>query len=163
MVDGIDGLHSKIKRKFDLQSLNREEWQASQSKVVDITQLVESSVEEFKVEQERLVTRLSGRMQSFVQEELEKLGATQDLLKGKVLSYEASADEVVLQTSGAKEDMNVVLEEIKILREDVKRKVGEGLSGLSIAAGRISAEVINELGAFHTQVRLYSVGFCISS
>ena len=51
--------------------------------------------------------------------------------------------------------MNAVLEEIKILREDVKRKVGEGLNGLSIAAGRISAEVINELGAFHTQVCLY--------
>ena len=154
-VEDIGGLHSKIKRKVDLQSLNREGWEASQNKVVDITQLVESSVGEFKDEQEKLVTRLSSRMQSFVQEELEKLGATQDLLKEKVSSFEASADEVVQQTSGAKEDMNAVLEEIKILREDVKRKVGEGLNGLSIAAGRISAEVINELGAFHTQVCLY--------
>ena len=162
-VDDIGGLHSKIKRKADLHSLNREEWQASQSKVVDITQLVESTVGEFKVEQEKLVTRLSARMQSFVQEELGKLGATQDLLKEKVSSFEASADEVVQQTSGAKEDMNAVLEEIKILREDVKRKVGEGLSGLSTAAGRISAEVINELGAFHTQVCLYSVRSYISS
>ena len=160
-VDDIGGLHSKIKRKADLHSLNRGEWQASQSKVVDITQLVESTVGEFKVEQEQLVTRLSGRMQSFVQEELEKLGATQDLLKEKVSSFEASADEVVQQTSGAKEDMNAVLEEIKILREDVKRKVGEGLSGLSTAAGRISAEVINELGAFHTQVCFYSFLFVI--
>ena len=154
-VGDIGGLHSKIKRKVDLQALNREGWEASQNKVVDITQLVESSVGEFKDEQERLVTRLSARMQSFVQEELEKLGATQDLLKEKVSSFEASADEVVQQTSGAKEDMNAVLEEIKILREDVKRKVGDGLNGLSIAAGRISAEVINELGAFHTQVRFY--------
>jgi kinesin family protein 11 len=48
--------------------------------------------------------------------------------------------------------MDAVLEEIKTLREDVKARVGEGLQGLSAAAERISAEVISELGAFHTQV-----------
>jgi kinesin family protein 11 len=52
----------------------------------------------------------------------------------------------------AKEEMNEVLGEIKVLREEVKQKVGEGMNGLSTAAGRISAEVINELEGFHTQV-----------
>ena len=56
------------------------------------------------------------------------------------------------QTSKARDEMNEVLEEIKFLREDVKQKVGEGLQGLSVAAGRISAEVISELEGFHTQV-----------
>jgi kinesin family protein 11 len=46
----------------------------------------------------------------------------------------------------------LVLEEIKTLREDVKTRVGEGLQGLSVAAERISAEVVSELGAFHTQL-----------
>ena len=151
-VGDIDGLHSKIERNSDLQSLNRDGWQVSQSRVVDITQLVESNLGDFQTHQEKLVARLSSRMEEFVQGELEKLGATQDLLKEKVSSFEASAEEVVQQTSGAKEDMNAVLEEIKILREDVKHKVGEGLNGLSAAAGRISAEVINELGCLHTQV-----------
>jgi kinesin family protein 11 len=49
--------------------------------------------------------------------------------------------------------MNEVLEEIKVLREDVKEKVGDGLNGLSAAAERISEEVIHELIDFHTQVR----------
>jgi len=151
-VSDIGGLHSKIKRKSDLQILNREAWQASQSKVADTTQLVESNLEEFKSQQEQLILKLSSRMQYFVSEELQKLGATQDFLREKVASFEASEKEVVQQTSGAKEDMNIVLEEIKYLREDVKQKVGEGLNGLSAAAGRISAEVINELGAFHSQV-----------
>jgi kinesin family protein 11 len=48
-----------------------------------------------------------------------------------------------------------VLEEIKILRDDAKTRVGEGLQGLSVAAERISAEAISELGAFHTQVCFY--------
>jgi len=151
-VGDVSGLHSKIKRKSDLQDLNRQGWEVSQGKVVDITQLVDSNMEKFKDQQEHLVGRLSTRMQGFVQEELQRLEATQDLLRQKVSSFEASEKEVVQQTSGAKEDMNVVLEEIKYLREDVKRKVGEGLNGLSTAAGRISAEVINELGSFHTQV-----------
>lgn len=151
-VSDVGALHSKMKRKSDLQSLNRAEWQVSQHKVTDVTQLVESNLGQFKNQQEQLVARLSQRMQKFVQEELQKLGVTQDFLRAKVVSFEASEREVVQQTSGAKEDMNLVLEEIKYLREDVKRKVGEGLNGLSAAAGRISAEVINELGSFHTQV-----------
>ena len=152
-VSDISGLNAKIKRKSDLQMLNRQGWQASQTNVSDVTLLVESNLAQFKSQQEQLMTTLSSRMQAFVQEELQKLGATQDLLKDKVSAFEASEKEVVQQTSVAKEDMNIVLEEIKYLREDVKRKIGEGLNGLSAAAGRISAEVINELGAFHTQVR----------
>lgn len=159
-VSDVSGLHCKIKRKADLQNLNHESWQASQSKVTDVTNLVESNLTDFKVQQEQLVARLSSRMQGFVQEELQKLGTTQDLLRAKVSSFEASEKEVTQQTSGAKEDMNIVLEEIKYLREDVKRKVGEGLNGLSAAAGRISAEVINELGSFHTQVNKAALVSC---
>ena len=50
--------------------------------------------------------------------------------------------------------MDIVLEEIKTLKEEVKRKVGQGLQGLSAAAERISAEVFSEFDAFHTQVSL---------
>ena len=152
-VSDVNGLHSKIKRKMDLHNVNREGWSASQNKVVNVTHFVDSSLETFKSEQESLIEKLSKRMQGFVREELQKLGTTQDSLRGKVSSFEASEKEVIQQTSGAKDDMNAVLEEIKDLREDVKREVGSGLNGLSAAAGRISAGVINELGTFHTQVR----------
>ena len=148
----IEGLHSKVKRRSDLQTLNRQEWELSQGHVGSTTQLVESRLGDFQKQQDDLVSKLSTRMQEFVQEELEELGRTQGCLQDKIASFEASENEVVQQTSGAKEDMNCVLEEIKVLREEVKRKVGDGLNGLSAAAGRISAEVINELGNFHTQV-----------
>ena len=150
----INGLHSKVGRKSDLHALNRKGWHASQGQVSDATSLVENRIGEFQRQQDDLIGRLSSRMQAFVEEELQKLGDTQGILQAKVASFESSEKEVVQQTSSAKEDMNKVLEEIKVLREDVKRKVGEGLNGLSTAAGRISAEVINELGLFHTQVKL---------
>ena len=157
----IDGLHSKVKRKSDLHELNRRGWEHSQSRVAGVTQAVESSLEEFQKQQDELVSTLSYRMQAFVQDELDKLGMSRSFLEDKVASFETSEKEVIQQSFGAKNDMNCVLEEIKVLREDVKRMVGEGLNGLSAAAGRISAEVINELGHFHTQV--YSRNRCIST
>ncbi|KAI4178142.1 MAG: hypothetical protein L6R41_008524 [Letrouitia leprolyta] len=151
-VYDVGGLHSKIRRKADLQSQNRREWQSSQGQITDVTKLVESKMEDFQQEQTRLVSLLSDRMQGFVDQELQKLQSTQEFLQDKVSSFETSEKEVIHQTTSAKENMHEVLEEIKVLREDVKRKVGEGLNGLSAAAGRISAEVINELSSFHTQL-----------
>ena len=151
-VGDVGGLHSKIRRKSDLHKTNRQGWLSSQSQVSEVTNMVESRIADFQSDQEQLILKLSDKMQGFVQEELQKLQLTQSLLKEKVSLFEASEKEVIEQSSNAKHDMNEVLEEIKVLREEVKQKVGEGLSGLSAAAGRISAEVISELGDFHMQV-----------
>lgn len=114
--------------------------------------MVEDRVEEFRLQQQELMAAVSSRMQSFVAGELEKLSSTQAFLEANVSAFEGSEKEVSEQTKSAKEEMDAVLEEIKTLREDVKARVGEGLQGLSAAAERISAEVISELGAFHTQL-----------
>lgn len=151
-VHDVGGLHAKSRRKSDLQSLNRNAWGLSQAQVAEVTSLVETRVEEFRVQQQDLMQNVSTRMQSFVAGELEKLAATQSFLEENVSKFESSETEVSEQTRSAKEEMNTVLEEIKTLREEVKTRVGEGLQGLSVAAERISAEVISELGAFHTQV-----------
>ncbi|CZT05795.1 probable kinesin-related protein bimC [Rhynchosporium graminicola] len=148
----VGGLHAKSRRKSDLQSLNRNAWGLSQAQVAEVTGLVESRVENFRVQQQELMETVSTRMQSFVAGELEKLASAQSLLEENVEKFEGSETEVEQQTRAAKEEMAAVLEEIKTLREDVKTRVGEGLQGLSVAAERISAEVISELGAFHTQL-----------
>ncbi|TGO07944.1 hypothetical protein BTUL_0235g00070 [Botrytis tulipae] len=151
-VSDVGGLHDKNRRKSALQTLNRNAWGLSQAQVSEVTSLVESRVEEFREQQQELMAAVSGRMQAFVDGELEKLAATQAFLEENVVAFENSGKEVSEQTDSAKEEMNVVLEEIKTLREDVKVRVGEGLQGLAVAAERISAEVISELGAFHTQL-----------
>lgn len=153
-VDDVGGLHSKLRRRSDLQSLNRGTWGLSQAQVAEVTSLVESRVEEFRTQQEEIMTSVSGRMQAFVNEELDKLSSTQAFLEQNMAVFENSGKDVFQQTSQAKEEMDQVLEEIKSLREEVKTRVGEGLHGLSAAAERISGEVIGELGAFHTQVSI---------
>lgn len=145
-------LYSKIHRKSDLQALNRSGWESSQNEVAGVTQLVEARVVEHESRQAELITQMAGRVQSYVQKELHEVDAIRESIEAKMSSFAGSEKEVISQALGAKDEMNEILEEIKVLREDVKRNVGEGLDGLSLAAGRISAEVINELEGFHTQV-----------
>lgn len=151
-VTDVGGLQSKIHRKSILQNDNRLEWENSKAKVAEAVDHMETNLVVFKKHQEDAISSLSTKLQGFVQEELEKVKLSKDYLASKISAFEDSEKEVIEQTSGAKEGMNEILEEIKILREEVKEKVGKGLSGISAAAGRIAAEVINELGGFHTQV-----------
>ena len=148
----IGGLKSKLRRRSDLQSLNRTNWASSQSQVSNTTHLVEQRMSAFESQHEQLINALSKRMESFVQEEMAKFQESKEYLDEKTQAFEKSEDEVNAQNLKARDDMNTVLEEIQTLREDVKNKVGEGLNGLSAAARRISAGVIAELEGFHTQV-----------
>ncbi len=152
----IDGLHSKIRRKSDMQSVNRGRWSSSQAQVTDTTLLVETRIQMLQSQQEQLMTGLASRMQSFIQDELQKLETSQSFLQERVQAYQKSETEVNEQTAKARDDMNEVLEEIKTLRQDVKEKVGAGLNDLSAAAQRISASIVTELDAFQTQVCTYA-------
>ena len=151
-VHDVSGWHDKSRRKSNLQSLNRNTWGLSQAQVSEVTSLVESRVEEFQIKQKEIVSSISSRMQWIVEVELQKHAASQSFLESDVSVFEASEMDVTLQSKAAKDEMDVVLEEIKTLREDVKARVGEGLQGLSVAAERISAEVISELGKMHMQL-----------
>lgn len=148
----IGGLHSKLRRRSDLQSMNRRHWSSTQSQVSGTTTTVEEKLAAFQSQQGRLIASLSMRMQSFVQQELENLQASQTMLQEKSSAFEDSRNEVNDQTSKSMDNMNGVLDEIKSLREDVKEKVGAGLSDLSVSAQRISAGIMTEIDSFQTQV-----------
>jgi len=151
----INGLRSKIRRKSEIQNQNRQHWSTSQSQVSDTTQLVEDRIAQFQTQQDHMMDSLSSRMQSFVKDELEKLGTSQTFLQEKMKEFETSEQEVNEQTGKARDELDEVLEEIKTLREDVKQKVGAGLNELSGAAEKISANIITELDDFHGQVRRF--------
>lgn len=148
----ISGLHSKLRRRSDLQSLNRSNWNASQTQVSDSTQLVEQRLSDFEVQQRALVAQLAEKMASFVQSELAKTVESQSLLQDKSASFAKSEEEVNEQAVNSRDGMDDVLEEIKTLRDDVKQKVSEGLGGLTAAAQQISAGILAELEGFHVQL-----------
>lgn len=153
-VDDVDGLRSKLRRRSHLHATNRETWESSTSDVKDVTSMVEERVEAIQSEHSTLLADLSKKMELFVNEELERVESGQSLLNDSQSSFDQLHLQAKENTSNAREEMNEVLEEIKVLREDVKDRVGDGLNGISTAAARISGEVISELGGFHTQVCL---------
>ncbi len=151
-VNELGGLHAGLRRRSDLHAQNRQVWQTSTSQVFEMSQVVDTRVEAFQSKHSEMLVSLSDRTSQYVFAELQKLKANQEFLLSRTAEYETSESELQKKTSAAKDDMNNVLEEIKILREEVKTKVGEGLNGLSAAAARISGEVIADLEQFHTQL-----------
>jgi kinesin family protein 11 len=151
-VGDIEGLHAKNMRRSDLHNLNRSTWNMSQAHVADITELVEGRIEEFRQGQEEHISSMSQRMQTFVKEELEKLSSTQTFLDENLAQFAESRTQLLEQQQKSKEEMDAVLEEIKVVRDNVKQRVGESLQAIAAAAERIAGDVLSELSTFHSQL-----------
>lgn len=151
-VGDVGGLQAKNKRKSDLHDLNRSTWAMSQAQVTDVTELVEGRVQEFRKEQQTHISSVSQRMRSFVTEELQKLSATQGFLDENLQNFESSRDDLVERKERSKEEMDNVLEEIKVVRDNIKERVGESLQTIAAAAERIAADVLSELDTFHNHL-----------
>lgn len=152
-VKDVGGLHAKNKRKSDLQSINRATWGTSQSQVADVTSMVERRIQEFQEEQQEHILSVGQRMEEFVDQELRKLSTTQNFLEDQLSTFAGSKQQLLEQQHKSKGDMDEVLEEIKVVRDNVKERMGESLQTISQAAERIAADVVNEMTGFHGQVR----------
>ncbi|PKS08291.1 hypothetical protein jhhlp_005235 [Lomentospora prolificans] len=151
-VSDVDGLHAKNRRKSDLQALNRGTWTAAQAHVEDVASLVEGRVLELRNEQSERISNVSKRMKGFVDEEFKQLATTQTFLEMQLAVFGESKRDLLERGNRSKDEMNKVLEEIKVVRDAVKERVGESLQAISGAAERISADVLSELDAFHNQL-----------
>ncbi|KAG5914040.1 hypothetical protein E4U53_004723, partial [Claviceps sorghi] len=150
-VHDVTGLRAKNKRKSDLQSLNRAAWGTSQAQVGDVTSMVERRVLEFREEQQGHIASISRRMGAFVAEELQALSSTQSHLDEHLNVFAESKKLLLERKQRSKDDMDGVLDEIKVIRDTVKEKVGERLRIMSHAAEKISGDVLHEMVVFHTQ------------
>ncbi|KAI2791950.1 Kinesin-like protein bimC [Penicillium oxalicum] len=151
-VADIYGLHAKIDRKNNLDHENRQMWEDSTGQVTDVTQQIDARIGNFQAQHAALLTSMSTKIDQFVSQELNAVRSTRSQLEQFAHSFDKVELNAKKQAHSAHDEMNEVLEEIKILREDVKTKVGDGLNGLSAAAGRISKEVIGEFTEFHSQL-----------
>lgn len=153
-VKDVSGLRAKNKRKSDLQNLNRSTWATSQNQVADVTEMVEERIQEFRQDQEEHIVSVSERMQSFVRAELEKLSETEAFLEEHLGQFTASKKELLEQNEHSNKEMDAVLDEIKVVRDNIKERVGESLKVIAGAAERIAADVLSELSQFHSLLHL---------
>ncbi|KAJ5528446.1 hypothetical protein N7527_001839 [Penicillium freii] len=151
-IQDVNGLHAKLDRKDNLETDNRQTWQTSTGEVSHVTERVDARMQIFQTQHAKLLEEMSGKIHQFVDHELDTVRSTRSHLNDLDASFDKAEAEAKNNTSTAHNEMNEVLEEIKVLREEVKSKVGEGLNGLSAAAARISEEVIGEFSEFHSQL-----------
>ena len=157
-VTDIGGLYAKLQRLSDLHNLNRNAWQSSAATVEQTSGTVDLLMRSFRRDHDLLTAKTTARVRESVDSRIKQLMSNQELFEASLAKHQISEDELSVQTGAAKDSMNDVLEEIKVLRDEVKARVGEGLHGLSTAAEKISAEVISELDQFHTQLHASYAG-----
>ncbi|RPA75771.1 kinesin-domain-containing protein [Ascobolus immersus RN42] len=151
-VTDVSALHDKIDRKAQLAEANKAIWSNSQTEVSEVTQMIDREIESFSQQHAQVRQALAMKMNSFLEEEIAKLQAAQDYVVERMDAFAADEQKLVGDTIKAKNEMNSVLEEIKILREDVKSRVGEGLKGLNQAAQKIVSDVAKDLETFQVEV-----------
>ena len=150
----LDDVHSTLRRRSELHRTNKDAWQSSVEQVHVTAAALQQRLETFRVTHEELLSSSTVHSQSFVEAESTKLMECKHTVTSKSAAIENVRTTVEEQSSSSRDRMNSVLEEIKVLREEVKEKVGEGLQGLNHAAAKISGEVISELEQFHTQLHM---------
>ncbi|KAM0466893.1 hypothetical protein ACHAPV_000403 [Trichoderma viride] len=151
-VKDVNGLHAKNKRKSELHLINRTAWSSSQSQVAEITSVVERRIRMFQKEQQEQILGVSKRMEVFVDEELQKVSATQAFLDENFDTFAESKRQLLEQKQKSKDEMDEVLEEIKEIRDNVKERVSESLQAIAHAAEKIAGDVLNEMADFHGQL-----------
>ncbi|KAI9785564.1 MAG: kinesin motor protein cin8 [Peltula sp. TS41687] len=151
-VTDVNGLHSKISRTSELHMRNRNTYEKSQQQVSGFTRNVRRKLDDFETQQKEQTNMLSARMASFVREQIQSLGDAQRSLYDRKETFEQTSSRMSEESAGFVHDMDHSLEEIKLLRDNVRGGVGHALNELSDAAARISAEVVDELGKFHGQL-----------
>jgi kinesin family member 11 len=97
-------------------------------------------------------TEMDNMIAAFVEAETKHLDQVHSFIDSQLSLFEKQRQTFETDLTDAKSSGDLILGEIKILREDIKRKVGEGLSGLNEAAETISQGIVDAMVAFQQQV-----------
>lgn len=148
----IEGLRAKIGRMANSEVENHSTWMKNTAQVSQVTEDLETAVESFVEEQEIISGGISERIQSFVDFEATKLKEAYDYIEERIQQLETTKLGGYRASDTSKDEMITVLGEIKQVREDIKKRVGESLMGMNTAAESMSKNVIADLGKFGIEV-----------
>jgi kinesin family member 11 len=97
-------------------------------------------------------TEMEKIISSFLQAETKHLDEIHSFIDSQLSLFEKQRQSFESDLTDAKSNGDLILGEIKVLREDIKQRIGEGLSGLNSAAHTISQEIVDALVGFQQQV-----------
>jgi len=89
---------------------------------------------------------------AFLEAETKHLDEVHNFIDSQLALFEQQRHTFETDLTEAKSSGDSILGEIKVLREDIKHKIGEGLSGLNSAAETISQGIVDAMAGFQQQV-----------
>ncbi|TGZ83811.1 kinesin-domain-containing protein [Ascodesmis nigricans] len=149
-IKDLNGLHSKIGRMAELEIVNHTKFHHNKTLVSEFTRQIQQETDDFADSQREVTDKLEHAINEFVEASLEKLRQASTKNEELEERFAEHNDSLMEGAEISKDGMNEVLEEIKILREEVKQKIGDGLKGMSSAAERMAAGVIKDLETLGT-------------
>ncbi|BFZ57825.1 Kinesin-related motor protein [Savitreella phatthalungensis] len=148
----VGGLHDKVDRKRVAQESDVRRWQTRAATLAEVADVLARTAATQTQKQQEGITKLTTQLSSFVDAELARVRACHDAVESQLQAF---VDRKTSHESGlreAKSELDVLLDEIAIVRGQVRDRLGEGLTGLDKAAGRIAEEVTASLGDLQTTV-----------
>jgi hypothetical protein len=97
-------------------------------------------------------TEMEKMIAAFVEAETKHLDQVHSFIDSQLSLFEKQRQNFETDLTDAKSSGDLILGEIKVLREDITKKVGEGLSGLNAAAETISQGIVDAMVDFQQQV-----------
>lgn len=151
-VQHVNGLHSKLDRKRGIEQLNHTSWTTVSQDITRIATTVDTTIAKFSKVQTQRSDAIADRVTSFVVKEMKLFSDGHQYLDNQLEEFQIRKTTVDNGLGGARKEMDGVLDEIKVLREEVKTRLGEGLGGLNIAAQRIAEEIAGQMGVFQKDI-----------
>ena len=131
---------------------NKTQWQMVQSDLTSLASTLEGRISTMSKFQVTKSTEMEKMIASFLEAETKHLDEVHSFIDGQLSLFEQQRRGFESDLTEAKSSGDIILGEIKVLREDIKHKVGEGLTGLNSAAEIISQGIVDAMVGFQQQV-----------
>ncbi|QIW96837.1 hypothetical protein AMS68_002355 [Peltaster fructicola] len=152
-TEHIEHLHDKLERITDVQDGNRARWTNTEGHVAGHITSLETQLELLQRQQSEMFAALTGRVDTFVKDELTAMQSSKRLIQSHATSFSNAQQDLDAQDALTRSELGQVLGEVCTLRDNVKAKVGSGLDDLAVTAQRISAGIAREVGDLHGHLR----------
>jgi kinesin family protein 11 len=136
---------------------NKSQWQTVQKDLTSLASSLEGRISTMSKFQVAKSTEMEKLIASFLEAETKHLDEVHSFIDSQLSLFEKQRQSFETDLSVAKSSGDTILGEIKVLREDIKHKVGEGLSGLNAAAETISQGIVDAMVGFQQQVLAISI------
>lgn len=123
-----------------------------QKDLTDLASTLESRIGTMSSFQVSKSSEMEKMIAAFVEAETKHLDQIHSFIDSQLSLFEKQRQHFETDLTDAKSSGDLILGEIKVVREDIKKKVGEGLSGLNEAAETISQGIVDAMVGFQQQV-----------